>query len=70
MDKPLDSLDGRDVLHPDRKVGEHLVNIFMSMANREKGELDFVEDSVVDQKSQVAKVKLVFVFSGTVVHLK
>lgn len=70
MDKPLDSLDGRDVLHPDRKVGEHLVNILMGMANREEGELDFVEDSVVDQESQVAKVKLVLVFSGTVVHLK
>ncbi len=51
MNKPLDSLDGRDVLHPDRKVGEHLVSILLSMANREKGELDFVEDSVVDQES-------------------
>ncbi len=70
MDKPLDSLDGRDVLHPDRKVGEHLVNILMGMANREKGELDFIEDSVVDQESQVAKVKLILVFSGIIVHLK
>ncbi len=51
MNKPLDSLDGRDVLHPDRKVGEHLVNILMGMANGEEGELDFVEDSIVDQKS-------------------
>ncbi len=70
LNKPLDSLDGKDVLYPNRKVGEYLVNICIGMANRKKEKLDFVEDSIVDEESQVAKVKLVLVSSSTVIHFK
>ncbi len=49
MDKLLYSLDGGDVLHANRQVGEHLVNIFMSVANRKKGEDHFLKDSEVDK---------------------
>ncbi len=49
MDKLLYSLDGGDMLYANKQVGEHLVNIFMSVANKKKGEDHFLKDFEVDK---------------------
>jgi hypothetical protein len=50
--------------------GEALINVLMSMASRQEGELDLLEVAQIDKLAQKAQGVHILVLTATVIHLE